>query len=55
MNKDATLFRHFGELTDPRIDRTKKYSLIEIIIITICAIISGAETWNDIEEYGESK
>jgi predicted transposase YbfD/YdcC len=31
------------------------YPLIEIISIAICAVLSGAEGWEDIEEFGESK
>ena len=42
-------------LDDPRIDRTKKHDLIDIIIIAICAVICGAKTWVDIEDFGESK
>jgi predicted transposase YbfD/YdcC len=46
---------HFSSLTDPRIDRTKRHPLINIIIIAICAVICGAETWVDIQAYGEAK
>ena len=43
------------EIQDPRIDRTKKHSIIDIIVIAICATISGATTWVDIADFGESK
>jgi predicted transposase YbfD/YdcC len=46
---------YFSELSDPRVDRTKDHLLEDIIFITIAAVICGAETWNDIELYGESK
>lgn len=46
---------HFGKITDPRIGNAKRHQLIEIIIITICAVICGAESWNDIELYGKTK
>lgn len=36
-------------------DRTKDHLLIDIISIAICAIISGAEGWVDMENYGKSK
>jgi predicted transposase YbfD/YdcC len=45
----------FSELEDPRVDRTKDHLLEDIIFITIAAVICGAETWNDIENYGKSK
>jgi len=46
---------HFSTLTDPRIERTKRHPLINIIMIAICAVICGAETWVDIQAYGEAK
>lgn len=46
---------HFSSLTDPRIDRTKRHPLINLIMIAICAVICGAETWVDIQAYGEAK
>lgn len=42
-------------LDDPRIDRTKRHELIDIIVIAICAVICGAKTWVDIEDFGHSK
>lgn len=46
---------YFSEMEDPRIDRTKEHKLEDIIFIAIAAVICGAETWNDIENYGKSK
>lgn len=45
----------FTNLKDPRVDRTKEHLFEDIIFITIAAVICGAETWNDIENYGNSK
>ena len=36
---------HFGDLTDPRIDRTKLHKLMDILVIAICATIAGADNW----------
>lgn len=47
--------RWFGELEDPRMDRTKKHRLIDIMAITLCAVICGANAWTEIEEFGQSK
>lgn len=46
---------HFEELADPRIERTKKHKLLDIVILSICAVIAGAEGWEDIEEFGKQK
>ena len=44
----ATLFAHFSAVKDPRIERSKKHKLIDIIIIAICAVIADADGWEDI-------
>ena len=46
---------HFRSLTDPRAEHTIKHCLIDIVMITICAVICGADNWVDIENYGHAK
>lgn len=46
---------HFADLPDPRVERTKLHSLLDILTITLCAVISGAEGWSDIAQYGCTK
>lgn len=48
-----TLAEHFGALEDPRVERTKLHPLLSIVTIAICAVICGAESWDDIAEFGE--
>ena len=50
-----TIADHFGEMEDPRVERSKQHKLIDIITIAICAVICGADTWVDIETYGRAK
>lgn len=50
-----SLVKHFGDIKDRRVERTKKHQLIDILVITILAIIGGAQGWEDIENYGISK
>jgi hypothetical protein len=45
----------FDDLTDPRVDRIKLHSVKDIIGITICAVISGCDDWDEIELYGQQK
>lgn len=45
----------FAGLEDPRVERTKDHQLTDIIFITISAVLSGAESWYDIEDFGHSK
>ena len=49
-----TIADHFSDLEEPRIERTRHHQLIDIITISICAVICGADTWVDIESYGRS-
>lgn len=50
-----SLSEHFATLEDPRVERTKLHPLLSIVTIALCAVICGAETWNDIEEFGKAK
>ena len=50
-----TLVEHFSGITDPRIDRTKRHKLIDILVIAICATICGAEGWEEFELFGHAK
>ena len=57
MDKTApgSLIEHFSKLEDPRVDRNKKHELIDVIVLCVCAVVSGAEGWSDIEEFGRTK
>lgn len=45
----------FSTITDPRVLRTQKHSLDSLLFIALCAVICGAESWNEIEDYGNAK
>ena len=51
----ATLQEHFAELTDPRVDRGKLHLLLDILVIALCAVICGADTWVEMAAYGRAK
>jgi predicted transposase YbfD/YdcC len=51
----ASLEKHFAGLKDPRSASRIDHLLIDIVLITICAVICGAEDWSEIEEYGLAK
>lgn len=53
--EDQSLIEHFSTLEDPRIERGRMHSLIDIITISICSVMSGAENWVDMEDYGKGK
>ena len=51
----ASLTEHFGSLVDPRIDRTKRHNLMDIVTIALCGVIAGADSWVDVEAFGRRK
>jgi predicted transposase YbfD/YdcC len=51
----TSISEHFSDLEDPRIDRTKRHMLMDILVIAVCAILCGAETWVDVEMFGNAK
>lgn len=46
---------YFAELPDPRCDRTKKHSLHDILGVTLCAVICGADSFEEIERFGQAR
>ena len=51
----GSLLTHFETLEDPRTAYLVEHPLLDIVALTICAVICGAETWEGIEAYGHSK
>ena len=49
------LIEHFSDLDDPRCPGKVEHRLIDILVIAVCAVIAGAESWEDIALYGHSK
>jgi hypothetical protein len=47
--------KYFAELRDPRVERNREHLLEEVVLISIAAVLSGAESWNDIADYGKAK
>jgi predicted transposase YbfD/YdcC len=53
--KVCTLVEHFSRLPDPRIDRSKRHILIDIIVIGIIGTLCGAKSWEEIEMIAHEK
>lgn len=49
------LFSHFLTITDPRSEVNKAHKLIDIIMLAICAVLAGAESFVDMEDFGNTK
>jgi hypothetical protein len=50
----ARLFDYFAHVSDPR-SSNARHRLFDIFVIALCAVISGAEGWEDMEEYGQAQ
>lgn len=45
----------FHDLVDPRIARTRRHNLLDVVTIALCAVLAGAESWVEVEEWGTIK
>src|SRR5262245_4667294 len=45
----------FADLTDPHIDRCKRHTLLDLVVLALCATLGGANGWADIERFGKAK
>ena len=50
-----SLTEHFKNIRDPRVNRTKEHELLDILIIAVCTLLCGGETFNDMEDFGCAK
>jgi hypothetical protein len=51
----APILGYFSVIQDPRVERNKLYPLMEVIVITLLAVMAFAKGWEDIERYGKAK
>jgi predicted transposase YbfD/YdcC len=51
----SSIVGHFSLLTDPRILLKSKHKLIDIVVITVCAVLAGADDWVEIAGFGRAK
>ena len=55
MGREDSIISYFAELADPRITGKCDHRLQDIILIAICAVVCGAESWEEIETFGEAR
>jgi predicted transposase YbfD/YdcC len=54
-DSSPALTAHFADLDDPRREGSVRYPLHEIVVLTICAVICGADGFTSIASFGEAK
>ncbi|MGZ8940767.1 MAG: ISAs1 family transposase [Limisphaerales bacterium] len=50
-----SLVAQFESIVDPRVNRTKDHKLVDILVISVCTLLCGGESFNDMEEFGHAK
>lgn len=50
-----SLVLHLGTIRDPRVNRTRRHNLLDILVIGVCTLLCGGETFNDMEDFGYAK
>ena len=50
-----SLIEHFQCIDDPRVERRSDHDLIDVLVIAICTLLCGGETFNDMEDFGQAK
>jgi predicted transposase YbfD/YdcC len=51
----TSLLAHFQDLDDPRVSPATRHQLLDIVAIAVCAVICGADTWVEVEAFGQAK
>src|SRR5437868_2203969 len=52
---DLSIPKFFARLQDPRRAHRRLHHLQDIIVIALCAVIAGAQDWQDIETFGRKR
>jgi predicted transposase YbfD/YdcC len=54
MNPGVILVQRLKDIDDPRVTGRCDHALVDILVIVLCAVMAGAEGWDDIEGWGEA-
>ena len=54
-NVAGGLSGQYGGMEDPRRKQGKRHRPLDIIAITVCAVVGGAEGWRDVELFAKCK
>ena len=51
----SSIIACFRDLPDPRVDRTRDHELGDILVIALCTLLCGGDTFTDMQRFGEAK
>jgi len=51
----TSLLEYLGRVPDPRVKRSQRHELMDILVIALCAVIGGADDWVSVVQFGKAK
>jgi predicted transposase YbfD/YdcC len=51
----VAVFTPFEKLTDPRVKRSRRHELFDVVVVALCGTLAGSDTWADIERFGKAR
>jgi predicted transposase YbfD/YdcC len=55
VSEQVSLVEWFSDLPDPRMVNKCRHLLVDIVVISICATIANADSWEDIAEFAQGR
>ena len=52
--QEVAIKSHFAHLQDPRVEGMSRHNLLDVVTMTLCAVICGAEHWTQVENFGNA-
>src|SRR6218665_1136248 len=49
------IIEQLRQLKDPRVAGRTDHNLLDILVLALCAVMSGAQGWDDIEDWGHAR
>jgi predicted transposase YbfD/YdcC len=46
---------HFADLSDPRRQHGQRHRLLDVIVVALCAVIAGSNTWQEVETFAQRR
>ena len=50
-----SFIQYFSESEDGRVDINIQYDLLDVVFLVLVSVLSGAEGWKDMQQYGDAK
>lgn len=51
----ASILEYFASVTDPRVERSQRHPLASVLVLSLCAVVCGADSFVAIEHFGKAR